>query len=89
MIVLEHVSVGVMLHFMATGIQPVVKDLAAEDMPSDAPEVLPAPQFQELLALAGDIPIRTDTETHPLEKANEVLLRMKESRINGAAVLTI
>ena len=44
---------------------------------------------EELLALAGDIPIRTDVETHPLEKANEVLLRMKESRINGAAVLVV
>ncbi len=44
---------------------------------------------EELLALAGDIPIRTDVETHPLERANEALLRMKESRINGAAVLTI
>ena len=44
---------------------------------------------EELLALAGDIPIRTDVETHPLEQANEVLLRMKESRINGAAVLTV
>ncbi len=44
---------------------------------------------EELLALAGDIPLRTDVETHPLEHANEVLLRMKKSRINGAAVLTI
>jgi propanol-preferring alcohol dehydrogenase len=44
---------------------------------------------EELLTLAGDIPIRTDVETHPLERANEVLLRMKESRINGAAVLTV
>lgn len=44
---------------------------------------------EELLLLAGDIPIRTDVTTHPLEQANEVLLRMKQSRINGAAVLTV
>ena len=43
----------------------------------------------ELLALATDIPIRTDIEVHPLERANEALLRMKESRITGAGVLRV
>jgi propanol-preferring alcohol dehydrogenase len=44
---------------------------------------------EELLQLAADIPIRTDIEVHPLAAANEVLVRMKESRINGAAVLKV
>jgi alcohol dehydrogenase, propanol-preferring len=44
---------------------------------------------EELLARAAEIPVRTDVEAYPLEQANEVLLRMKESRINGAAVLTV
>jgi len=43
----------------------------------------------ELLDLAATIPIRTEVETYPLEEANDVLVRMKESRIRGAAVLTV
>lgn len=34
-----------------------------------------------------EIPIYTDVETYPLEEANEVLLRLKQSRVRGAAVL--
>jgi propanol-preferring alcohol dehydrogenase len=41
----------------------------------------------DLLKLAGEIPIHTTVVTYPLEEANEVLLAMKESRINGDAVL--
>lgn len=41
----------------------------------------------ELLKLAAEIPIHTTVTTFPLEEANEVLLAMKESRINGDAVL--
>ncbi len=43
----------------------------------------------ELLELASEIPIRTEVEVFPLEEANEVLLRLKESRIRGATVLRI
>lgn len=43
----------------------------------------------ELLALAAEIPIRTQVEAFPLERANEVLLKLKQRRVNGAAVLTV
>ena len=43
----------------------------------------------ELLDLAASIPIRTETTLFPLEKANEALLMIKESRISGAGVLKI
>jgi propanol-preferring alcohol dehydrogenase len=43
---------------------------------------------EEFLALAPKIPIRTETETFPLAKANEALTRLREGRITGAAVLT-
>jgi propanol-preferring alcohol dehydrogenase len=42
---------------------------------------------QELLQLAQTIPIRTTVETLPLAEANEALLRVKHSRLQGAAVL--
>jgi len=42
-----------------------------------------------LLKLAAEIPIATDVEIFPLEKANEALLRLKRSEIRGAAVLKI
>jgi propanol-preferring alcohol dehydrogenase len=44
---------------------------------------------KELLALAAAIPIHTDVEAMPLARANEALLRVKRSRVNGAIVLTI
>lgn len=43
----------------------------------------------EFLKIAAEIPIRTDIQIYPLEKANEALLDVKHSRINGAAVLKI
>jgi propanol-preferring alcohol dehydrogenase len=43
----------------------------------------------ELLELAATIPIRTTTSVFPLEEANEVLIALKESRIDGAAVLQV
>lgn len=42
-----------------------------------------------LLDLAGKIPIRTDVESYGLEAANDVLTRLEDSRIRGAAVLAI
>ncbi len=44
---------------------------------------------RELLDLAAGIPIRTETETFPLEEANEVLARLKAGGIDGAAVLRV
>jgi propanol-preferring alcohol dehydrogenase len=44
---------------------------------------------EEFLELAARIPIRAETETFPLEKANEALLRIKRGEVRGAAVLEI
>ncbi len=41
----------------------------------------------EFLQLAAEIPVRTTTQAYPLEKANQALLDLKESRIDGAGVL--
>ncbi len=43
----------------------------------------------ELVRLAAEIPIKTETTLFPLEEANEALLLIKESRISGAAVLEL
>lgn len=43
----------------------------------------------ELLALAAQIPIRTEITTYPLTEANRALQDVKHSRVNGAAVLQI
>jgi propanol-preferring alcohol dehydrogenase len=43
----------------------------------------------EFLALAPQVPVRTATETFPLGDANEALARVRDGRINGAAVLVI
>jgi alcohol dehydrogenase, propanol-preferring len=42
---------------------------------------------EEFLELAPEVPVRTQVETHPLEKANEALERLRKGRIRGAAVL--
>jgi propanol-preferring alcohol dehydrogenase len=41
----------------------------------------------EFLALAAEIPITATTQTYQLDQANEALLDLKESRIDGAGVL--
>ena len=43
----------------------------------------------EFLKLAREIPIRTEVKLYQLEQANQALLDLKQSRIKGAAVLTI
>jgi propanol-preferring alcohol dehydrogenase len=43
----------------------------------------------EFLALAPEVPVRTDVEEFPLEQANEVLERMRSGRLRGAAVLRV
>ena len=42
---------------------------------------------EEFLALAPKVPVRTTVETHPLADANEVLDRLRDGRVQGAAVL--
>jgi alcohol dehydrogenase, propanol-preferring len=42
---------------------------------------------EEFLALAPQVPVRTEVETHPLERANEALARLRAGELRGAAVL--
>jgi propanol-preferring alcohol dehydrogenase len=42
---------------------------------------------QEFLALAAQLPIRTRTEAWPLADANEALARLRDGRLQGAAVV--
>lgn len=44
---------------------------------------------RECLRLAAEVPVRTEVELFPLEKANEALAALKQSRIRGAGVLEI
>ncbi|MBI2539854.1 MAG: zinc-dependent alcohol dehydrogenase family protein [Deltaproteobacteria bacterium] len=44
---------------------------------------------EELLALAGEIPIRTEVEIFPLAQINQALQKMKRSEIRGAGVIEI
>lgn len=44
---------------------------------------------EELLKLAAEIPIKVTTKVFALRDANEALIEIKESRVNGAAVLKI
>lgn len=43
----------------------------------------------ELLKIAAEIPVETTTQSFPLEEANHVLQLLKDSKIDGAAVLQI
>jgi propanol-preferring alcohol dehydrogenase len=42
---------------------------------------------EEFLAIAQQVPVRTTTTAFPLAQANEALARLREGRIEGAAVL--
>jgi alcohol dehydrogenase, propanol-preferring len=42
---------------------------------------------EEFLELAPRVPVRTEVETHPLERANEALGRLRAGEVRGAAVL--
>ncbi|UCH73468.1 MAG: zinc-dependent alcohol dehydrogenase family protein [Rhodospirillales bacterium] len=42
---------------------------------------------EDFLALAPKVPVRTHTEAIPLDRANEALARLREGRLEGAAVL--
>jgi D-arabinose 1-dehydrogenase-like Zn-dependent alcohol dehydrogenase len=41
----------------------------------------------EFLAIAPQIPVRTEIQSFPLEAANDVLDRLRDGRLSGAAVL--
>jgi propanol-preferring alcohol dehydrogenase len=43
----------------------------------------------EFLRLAATIPVQTTIETHPLEQANAALERLRDGRVDGAAVLVM
>lgn len=43
----------------------------------------------DLLQVAAEVPVKTEVELFSLEQANEALLKLKKSEINGAGVLTI
>ncbi|MBI3898899.1 MAG: zinc-dependent alcohol dehydrogenase family protein [Gammaproteobacteria bacterium] len=42
---------------------------------------------EKFLTLAPRVPIKTQVETYPLEQANQVLTRLRNGEVNGAAVL--
>ncbi len=44
---------------------------------------------RELLQIAAEIPIQTTVQTFPLEEANEALLALKRSEIDGTGVLVV
>jgi propanol-preferring alcohol dehydrogenase len=44
---------------------------------------------EQFLAVAPEVPVRTQMEAFPLERAQEALDRLREGRIRGAGVLTL
>ncbi len=44
---------------------------------------------EDFLALAPKVPVKTTVEPLPLEAANEALARLREGRLQGAAVLVV
>jgi propanol-preferring alcohol dehydrogenase len=44
---------------------------------------------EEFLALAPQVPVRTEVETYPLGEANEALARLRAGEVRGAAVLVV
>jgi alcohol dehydrogenase, propanol-preferring len=44
---------------------------------------------EEFMALAPEVPVRTEIEVYPLTEANEVLARLRRGEVRGAAVLRV
>jgi len=44
---------------------------------------------EEFMALAPQVPVRTEVELHPLEEANEALASIRDGSLRGAAVLRV
>jgi propanol-preferring alcohol dehydrogenase len=42
---------------------------------------------EEFMNIASKVPLRTEVQTFPLTEANEALSRLREGRLQGAAVL--
>jgi propanol-preferring alcohol dehydrogenase len=42
---------------------------------------------EELLAIAPEVPVRTEVKPFPLEQANDALASLREGKLQGAAVL--
>jgi alcohol dehydrogenase, propanol-preferring len=42
---------------------------------------------EEFLRIAPQVPVRTDTQTLPLERANEALAMLRGGKVRGAVVL--
>jgi propanol-preferring alcohol dehydrogenase len=42
---------------------------------------------EEFLAIAPEVPVRTEVSLYPLDAANEALTRLRSGKIKGAAVL--
>ncbi len=43
----------------------------------------------DFLALAAEVPVKTDTRLFPLQEANEALAALRKGEIHGAAVLVM
>jgi propanol-preferring alcohol dehydrogenase len=44
---------------------------------------------EEFMALAPQVPVRTKVEVSPLADANDVLARLRQGEVRGAAVLAV
>ncbi|MCS7050824.1 MAG: alcohol dehydrogenase, partial [Thermomicrobium sp.] len=44
---------------------------------------------EEFLALAPQVPVRTEVQRYPLEEANQALEDLRAGRVRGAAVLVM
>src|SRR6266571_927088 len=44
---------------------------------------------EEFLALAPKVPVRTEVEPYPLERADEALEKLRAGRVRGAAALVV
>lgn len=50
---------------------------------------LTRPDGEELLALAAEVPVRTEVTTYPVAEANEALAALRAGRLRGAGVLVL
>jgi propanol-preferring alcohol dehydrogenase len=50
---------------------------------------LPRQDGEEFLALAPSVPVRTEVESFPLDRANEALASLRSGKVQGAAVLVM
>ena len=89
------------LHALAPGGAVVCAGIHMSDIPSFPYEILWGERQvrsvanltrrdgEEFLALAPQVPVRTEVREYPLERANEALADLRGGRLRGAAVLAI